>query len=83
MENNKPNDLTSEQKLKIRDMQLEMANIAIRQTEVVKAFEDLKKKHGEIEESMQKFSESLGTKEQLKDWVLNEKLDWVERPAQA
>lgn len=82
MENNKPNDLTSEQKLKIRDMQLEMANIAIRQTEVVKAFEDLKKKHSEVEESMRKFSESLGTEEQLKAWVLNEKLDWVERPAQ-
>ena len=79
MENNKPNDLTSEQKLKIRDMQLEMANIAIRQTEVVKAFEDLKKKHSDAEEKMKQYSHTLASEEQLAVWALSEKLEWVEK----
>ena len=79
METNKPQDLTPEQKLEIRDMQLEMANISIQQSQVVKAFDDLKKKHSDVEEKMNKYSLTIASEEQLNQWALNEKLDWVEK----
>jgi hypothetical protein len=79
METSKPQDLTTDQKLEIRDMQLEMANIAIQQAQIVKAFDELKKKHSDVEEKMKQYSSTLASEKQLEKWALSEKLEWVEK----
>lgn len=79
--NEKPERLTVQQKLDIREMQIEMMNITIEQERVVKVFEELKKKKIDLEGRMKQYSSSLGSQEKLERWALNDKLEWVENEA--
>lgn len=75
----RPESLTTQQKLDIREMQIEMMNITIEQERVVKIFDELKKKQEEIRSRMESYSAKLGTEEQLSVWHLDDKLEWAER----
>lgn len=79
MNTEKPESLTTQQKLDIREMQIEMMNITIEQERVVKIFDELKKKQEEVRSRMESYSAKLGTEGQLSAWHLDDRLEWAER----
>lgn len=82
MVNSKPNEISVEQKLAIRDLQYKLAAIA-NQKHLLKAeFDALVEKEKSFVEDLKKENESLQGWTEGCGWVLdNDTLDWVEAKA--